>query len=218
MAINPTARHPLLAREGWVHIALSLIAAAAVHYFFGPIWAAPLWVVVVFMLQFFRDPHRSIPAEPLGIICPADGKVIKVDEVHDPYLDRPARRISVFMNVFNVHANRSPIEGKVMERWYHKGQFFNASLDKASEHNERNALWIKTDEGDNITVVQIAGLVARRILCYKQPGERIGQGERYGFIRFGSRVDLYLPTTAQVKVSLGDKVKNGSDVLATLVH
>ncbi|MBE9515823.1 MAG: phosphatidylserine decarboxylase [Proteobacteria bacterium] len=216
--MNPTALHPILAREGWVHIALSLIAAGAVHYYYGPLWAAPLWLVVVFMLQFFRDPSRAIPAEPLGLICPADGRVIKVDEVNDPYLNRPAKRISVFMNVFNVHANRSPIEGKIMERWYHKGQFFNASLDKASEHNERNALWIKTDEGDDITVVQVAGLIARRILCYKQPGERIGQGERYGFIRFGSRVDLYLPLTTQVKVSLGDKVKSGTDVLATLVH
>ncbi|MDH5632714.1 MAG: phosphatidylserine decarboxylase [Gammaproteobacteria bacterium] len=218
MAINPTARHPILAREGWVHIVLSLLAAGGVQYYFGTVAAAPLWVAVLFMLQFFRDPHRKVPAEPLGIICPADGKVIKVDEVQDPYLDRPAKRISVFMNVFNVHANRSPIEGKVAERWYHKGQFFNAALDKASEQNERNALWIQTDEGDDITVVQVAGLIARRILCYKQPGDRVGQGERYGFIRFGSRVDLYLPLTAQVKVSLGDKVKSGTDILAMLVH
>lgn len=213
-----TTRYPLLAREGWWHIAFALIAAIVVHYYFGWLWASPLWVVVVFVLQFFRDPPRTIPSDPLGLVCPADGRVIKVDEVEDPYLKRPARRVSIFMNVFNVHSNRAPIEGKVKERWYHRGKFFNASLDKAAEQNERNALWIQTDEGDDITVVQVAGLVARRILCYKQPGERIGQGERYGFIRFGSRVDVYFSRNSQVKVSLGDKVKGGSDLLAVLVH
>lgn len=213
-----TSRHPLLAPEGWWHIAISLIVASAVHYYFGWPWATPLWVVVLFVLQFFRDPPRIIPAEPLGLVCPADGRVIKVDEVEDPYLKRPARRVSIFMNVFNVHSNRAPIEGKVKERWYHQGKYFNASLDKASEQNERNALWIQTDEGDDIVVVQVAGLIARRILCYKQPGERIGQGERYGFIRFGSRVDVYFSRDSRVKVSLGDKVKGGSDLLAILVH
>ncbi|MDX1488448.1 MAG: phosphatidylserine decarboxylase, partial [Acidiferrobacterales bacterium] len=129
-----------------------------------------------------------------------------------------AKRISVFMNAFNVHVNRSPTEGKVVERWYHPGRFFNASLDKASYENERNALWIQTDEGDDIVVVQVAGLVARRILCDKQPGERIAQGERYGFIRFGSRVDTYLPANSQVTVGLGEKVKAGSDIIAYLVR
>jgi len=178
----------------------------------------PLWVLAILILQFFRDPVRKIPAEPLGIVCPADGRIIVVDEVEDPYLKRPAKRISVFMNIFNVHSNRSPIEGKIMERWYNKGKFFNASLDKAAEQNERNAIWIQTDEGDDVVSVQVAGLVARRILCYVQPGERIGQGERYGFIRYGSRVDLYLPTSSQINVALGDKVKSGRDILAFLVH
>ena len=199
-------------------IILSVSAAAAVHYYFGWVWAAPLWVLAILILQFFRDPLRKIPAEPLGIVCPADGRVIAVDEVQDPYLKRPAKRISVFMNIFNVHSNRSPIEGKIMERWYNKGKFFNASLVKAAEQNERNAIWIQTDEGDDIVSVQVAGLVARRILCYVQPGERIGQGERYGFIRYGSRVDLYLPTSSQINVALGDKVKSGRDILAFLVH
>lgn len=212
------SRYPLLAREGWWHIFLSVAAAAAVHYYFGQLWALPLWLVVLFIIQFFRDPPRSIPADPLGVICPADGRVIAVGDIHDPYLNRSARRVSVFMNVFNVHSNRSPIEGKVVERWYHRGKFLNAALDKASDENERNALWIRTDEGDEVVVVQVAGLIARRILCYKQPGERIAQGERYGFIRFGSRVDVYLPENSRVLVSLGDKVKGGRDVVAQLVR
>lgn len=211
-------RHPLIAREGWVHVGIVVVAAAAVHYSFGHYWAIPFWLIVLFVGQFFRDPHRKVPAEPLGIICPADGKVIKVDTVEDPYLKRTAQRISIFMNVFNVHANRSPTEGKIKERWYHPGKFFNASFDKASSENERNALWIQTDEKDDVVVVQVAGLLARRILCYVQPGERIGQGERYGFIRFGSRVDVYLPKNSKIQVSLGDKVTSGTDIIAMLIH
>lgn len=211
-------KQPILAREGWAHIAISAAAAAVVHYFIGWVWALPLWLLFVFIVQFFRDPPRTIPAAPLGIVCPADGRVIAVDDVTDPYLKRPAKRISVFMNIFDVHVNRSPTEGKVMERWYTPGRFFNATLDKASSENERNALWIKTDEEDDIVVVQVAGLVARRILCDVQPGERIAQGERYGFIRFGSRVDVYMPTSTQLKSALGDQVKAGSDIIGFLVH
>ncbi len=211
-------RQPILAREGWTHIIVSALAAALVHYSMGWLWALPLWALFILVVQFFRDPPRRIPAIPLGVVCPADGRVIAVDEASDPYLKRPAKRISVFMNIFNVHVNRSPTEGKVMERWYHPGRFLNASLDKASYENERNALWIRTDEGDDIVVVQVAGLVARRILCDKQPGERIAQGERYGFIRFGSRVDTYVPVNSQLNVELGNKVKAGTDIIAYLVH
>jgi phosphatidylserine decarboxylase len=150
------------------------------------------------------------------VVCPADGRVIKVDEVEDPYLQRPAKRVSVFMNVFNVHSNRIPVAGLIKERWYHPGSFLNAALDKAARDNERNALWIKTKAGEDVVVVQVAGLLARRILCYVEPGRQVGLGERYGFIRFGSRVDVYLPTTAQVKVALGDKVHGACDVLAEL--
>ena len=208
--------YPILAREGRWHIALAAGAAVAVHYFAGPAWAAPFWVVLVFILQFFRDPPRQILDAPDAIICPADGKVIALGVVEDPYLKRPARRVSVFMNVFNVHSNRSPVAGKIMERWYRPGKFVNAALDKASLDNERNALWIRTDGGQDVVVVQVAGLIARRILCYVQPGERIARGERYGFIRFGSRVDVYLPLEARLEVSLGDSVKGAADVIARL--
>jgi phosphatidylserine decarboxylase len=209
-------RYPILAREGRWHMVLAACLAVAVHYFAGPWWAAPFWIVLVFNLQFFRDPPRRIPDDPDAIICPADGKVIKLGEVDDPYLKRRAKRVSVFMNVFNVHSNRSPVAGKIMERWYQPGKFFNAALDKAAIENERNALWIRTDGGQDVVVVQVAGLIARRILCYVQPGERITRGERYGFIRFGSRVDVYLPLEARFEVSLGDSTQGASDVIARL--
>jgi len=211
-------RYPLIAREGWVHIVLAVTAAAAVHLFAGGLWAAPLWLLVLFVLQFFRDPPRAISVDPNTIVCPADGRVVAVGDVEDPYLKRPAKRVSVFMNVFNVHSNRSPVEGKVRERWYHHGSFFNAVLDKASIENERNALWIRTEKGVDIVVVQVAGLIARRILCYVQPGERVGQGQRYGFIRFGSRVDVYFPPDSRIDVALGDRVKGGRDIIAHLAH
>ena len=210
------AKYPLLAREGRWHIALAAGAAVVVHVVAGSVWAAPFWIVLVFILQFFRDPPRIIPDAPDAVICPADGKVIALGEVEDPYLKRPARRVSVFMNVFNVHSNRSPVAGKIMERWYSPGKFINAALDKASLANERNALWIRTDAGQDIVVVQVAGLIARRILCYVQPGAQIARGERYGFIRFGSRVDVYLPLNTQFEVALGDKVKGASDVIARI--
>lgn len=210
------SRYPILAREGWWHTAIIVGVAGVVHYFAGVLWALPLWVLSIFVIQFFRDPPRQVPANVRGIAAPADGRVIAVGDVEDPYLKRPAKRISIFMNVFNVHSNRSPVGGKIMERWYRPGSFLNAALDKASRENERNALWVKTDEGDDVVFVQVAGLVARRILCYVQPGGRIGQGERYGFIRFGSRVDVYLPPASRIEVALGDKVKGGLDIIAVL--
>jgi len=209
---------PLLAREGWVHISVAVLAAALVHYFAGAWWALPLWLLALFVLQFFRDPTRRIPTEPLGVICPADGRVVYVGPAHDPYLKRDAVKVSVFMNVFNVHSNRAPVSGKVMERWYHKGRFVNAVLDKASEENERNALWIRTDAGTDVVCVQVAGLIARRIMCYVQPGDQVEAGERYGFIRFGSRVDVYLPADSRALTSLGDRPHAGTDIIAQLVR
>lgn len=208
--------HPLLAREGWPHIGIILALAVAVQVYAGLAWAAPLWVLTVFVVQFFRDPIRYIPLTPGSVICPADGRVIAIGDVDDPYLKRPAVRVSVFMNVFNVHSNRMPVTGMVQERRYAPGRFVNAALDKASESNERNALWIKAEGEHDVVVVQVAGLIARRILCYVEPGDSVERGERYGFIRFGSRVDLYLPMGSKLNVALGDKVKAGSDIVAYL--
>lgn len=213
---SANGRHPLLAREGWPHVSIVVVAAALVHASVGGWWALPLWVVAVFVVQFFRDPPRRIAAVPRGLVAPADGKVIALGEAFDPYLKRQARRISIFMNVFNVHSNRIPYSGKIMERWYSQGAFLNAALDKASEQNERNALWIRTDSGEDIVVVQVAGLVARRILCYVDVGQRVTAGQRYGFIRFGSRVDVYLPLKSRFQAALGDKTCAASDVIAVL--
>ncbi len=208
--------HPIIAREGWAYLALSIVAAAAVHAYAGFAWALPLWAVAFFVLQFFRDPARVVPADPRAVISAADGRVVAVERTSDPYLEREALRISVFMNVFNAHSNRSPVDGQVVRTWYFAGRFFNAALSKASLENERSALWIKTASGHDVTVVQVAGLIARRIFCYAKSGQSIARGERFGFIRFGSRVDVYLPLDAVPKATVGDKVYATTTVLAML--
>jgi phosphatidylserine decarboxylase len=206
--------HPIIAREGWPFVAFSFFIAFAASVGFGFWFALPFWLIALFVLQFFRDPPRELPSNPNAIVSPADGRIVFVGKARDPYLHRDALKISVFMNVFNVHSNRSPVDGVIQNVWYHPGQFVNAALDKASEQNERNALWIKTNAGNDVTCVQVAGLVARRILCYVGKGDQLSRGQRYGFIRFGSRVDLYLPVDTYAKISIGDKVYATSTVLA----
>lgn len=207
--------HPIIAREGWPHVLVVLGVALLATWLLGW-WSLIFWVLLVFVLQFFRDPSRSITGAPESVLSPADGRVVFVGPARDPYLQRDALKVSVFMNVFNVHSNRSPSTGTVQRVWYNAGSFLNAALDKASAENERNALHIRTDTGVDITCVQIAGLVARRIICYMKGGEHLTAGQRYGFIRFGSRVDVYLPTDAQPRVTIGDKTTAGISVLAQL--
>lgn len=205
--------HPIIAREGWPFLAIAFIVSIAATLWCAW-WSIPLWIITLFILQFFRDPPRQLPEQANAVIAPADGRIVVVGKAYDDYLKRDALKISVFMNVFNVHSNRSPVNGTVEKRWYHEGKFFNAALDKASLENERNALSIKTTDGHDVTCVQIAGLIARRILCYVDAGSKLNKGQRYGFIRFGSRVDVYLPLTATPKVTLGEKVSAGSTILA----
>ena len=207
--------HPILGREGWPFIAIALIFSVAASLWCA-VWSIPLWIITIFIVQFFRDPPRAVPQQDGIITSAADGKVIVVEKAYDEYLKREALKISVFMNVFNVHSNRSPVDGTVQQVWYNRGRFFNAALAKASLENERCALWLKTKNNDDVTCVQIAGLIARRILCYVDQGDMLRKGQRYGFIRFGSRVDIYLPLTAKVKVSLGEKVSAGATILAEL--
>ena len=206
--------HPVIAREGWPFLAASVAAALAVGWLVGWAWSAPLWVWTAFVLQFFRDPARPIPGTAKDVLSPADGRIVAIQTTRDPYVDREALKISVFMNVFNVHSNRSPVDGEVKGRWYHAGSFLNAALDKASLENERNAIWLRTPDGQDVTSVQVAGLIARRILCYVEPGATLKRGERYGFIRFGSRVDVYLDPAAKPRVAVGDVVAATSTILA----
>ena len=208
--------HPIIAREGWPFLAAGVAAALAAGWLAGWWWSVPVWLAVAFVVQFFRDPPRAIPGGERTVVSPADGRIVAVETAEDPYLKRPATKVSVFMNVFNVHSNRSPVDGEVKQSWYNRGAFVNAALDKASVENERSALWLRADAGADVTCVQIAGLIARRILCYAKAGDRLRRGDRFGFIRFGSRVDVYLPGDARVKVALGEKVRASSTVLAEL--
>jgi phosphatidylserine decarboxylase len=208
--------HPIIAREGWPFLALAMALAALASYFAGFAWASPLWLVALFVLQFFRDPQRNAPQGEYLVIAPADGRIVAVEQTEDPYRKCAAIKVSVFMNVFNVHSNRSPVDGTVTEVRYFPGKFVNADLDKASLENERNAVLLKTPSGVELSCVQVAGLIARRILCYVKAGDQLTRGQRYGFIRFGSRVDVYLPTSSKVKVALGDKTRAGETVLAEL--
>src|SRR5215471_18301524 len=147
--------HPFFAREGWPHIAIALVLALIATATLGG-WSILFWALLVFVLQFFRDPQREVPSQEGVVVSPADGRVLLVQKARDPYLDRDALKISVFMNVFNVHSNRSPVAGLIREHWYHGGKYFNAALDKSSDENERMALWIRTAEGIDVTCVQIA--------------------------------------------------------------
>jgi phosphatidylserine decarboxylase len=208
--------HPLIAREGWPFVLGALAVALILSLAGWWLLAVLAWIAVAFVVQFFRDPPRAIPGEPNAVLSAADGRVVKVGRARDPYLDRDALMISVFMNVFNVHSNRSPVDAEVTQVWYHPGAFVNAELDKASEDNERNALRLVTASGADVTCVQVAGLLARRILCYVGAGDRLARGERYGFIRFGSRVDLYLPADAVPRARVGDKVYATTSIVAEL--
>jgi phosphatidylserine decarboxylase len=205
--------HPIIAREGWPFLAISVIVALIASVTLGA-WSLPFWLIALFVLQFFRDPGRLIPLDPKAVLSPADGRIVVVAKAHDPYANREALKISVFMNVFNVHSNRAPVDGKIEKVEYFPGKFVNADLDKASIENERNALVITASNGETVTCVQVAGLIARRILCYVNASDVLARGQRYGFIRFGSRVDVYLPLTARPLVVVGDKVSATETILA----
>jgi phosphatidylserine decarboxylase len=207
--------HPIIAREGWPFLAIALALAIGATVWCA-VWSIPLWIIALFVLQFFRDPARAVPQDEGAVLSPVDGRIVAVERVQDVYAKRDAIKVSVFMNVFNVHSQRSPVNGMVEHVEYFPGKFVNADLDKASSENERNAVVIKTADGEIVTAVQVAGLIARRILCYVKPGDPLHRGQRYGFIRFGSRVDVYLPLNASIKVAIGDKVSGTTTILAIL--
>lgn len=209
--------YPIIAKEGWLFIIISSFISTYVSYV-NVIASIPFWIISIFIIQFFRDPPRKISTKKNVVVSGADGKVIAIDETIDPYQKKKSIKVSVFMNVFNVHSNKAPIDGIILKKIYFSGKFLNAALSKASLENERCAIIIqaKKNPKQTITCVQIAGLIARRILCYKKTGDSVSRGERYGFIKFGSRVDLYLPLKTSIRVQVGQKVKNGESIIAEL--
>ncbi len=175
-------------------------------------------VLTVFTIYFFRDPNRLIHAEEKTVLTPADGRIIDIRHLNDGKnpLGEPAIKVSIFMSIFSVHVNRVPIRGRILNIDYHPGKFFSANLDKASEQNENNSVTLQTDQGHKIVFVQIAGLVARRIVCWIKTGDRVGSGQRCGLIRFGSRLDVYIPKGTRLLGSMHQKVKAGETKLGYL--
>ena len=207
--------------EGWKFAGILFVSSIILFYLSASILIALIgFFLTFFVLWFFRDPKRNTPQDENLIISSADGKVCLIDEAYPPeelpIESQKMKRICVFMNVFNVHVNRSPVQGNVDHIVYKEGKFLNASLDKASDKNERSSLVLNTQNGTKIIVVQIAGLIARRILSFISPNMLLNQGERFGLIRFGSRVDIYLPLDAVEKCKVGDKVVAGESILASL--
>lgn len=203
-----------IAVQGYPFIVVGLAATAL----FGFLRYPPGWILfgllTLFVASFFRDPERRVPEGEKTLLAPADGKVILVEEKEaTPFSSQKAIRVSIFMSVFNCHINRIPTSGVVREIVYTPGAFLAADRDQASDRNERNALLLLTDEGEEIGVVQIAGLIARRIVCWVKPGQRLHRGERIGLIRFGSRVDLYLPPSVRIRVRRGERVKGGLTII-----
>lgn len=207
---------PLFIRSHRLVSSLLLAMLLLLALLIGDEWAL-LMLAASALLAFvaWRDAPRSVPTLAGAVLAPADGRVVRIDKARDPYADRDALRISVFMNVFDGHANRASVDGVIRQVQYFPGALVNPDLDVASRRNERNAVVIES-HGQLVTLVQVAGLVARRILCHVKPGDTLTRGQRYGGIRFGSRVDIYLPPHAIPKVAPGERVSATTTILATL--
>lgn len=203
------AGYPVIFAMGFITVVLVLLELATL--------AIAALVFTLFCCWFFRDPDRLVPNIDNAIVSPADGRVISVETLDNSrFSDDNCIKISIFMSVFNVHVNRIPYNGVVTKINYYPGKFFSANLDKASKHNEHNVVFVETTNGPVIYFVQIAGLIARRIICMVQEGDAVGKGQRYGMICFGSRLDVYLPADSKPNVTVGNKVKAGSSTLAFL--
>ena len=203
--------------EGYKFFLVFILLSSLLGVFYFPLGILG-FLLTVFVLWFFRDPERAVPSSEAGIISPADGIICKIEKTLPPKEVKSSEellKISVFMNVFNVHVNRAPVAGNIKDIIYVPGKFINASLDKASEDNERNILVLENNKNEEIIVVQIAGLIARRILSFVNLFDSLKIGERFGLIRFGSRVDVYLPSNYDAKVKLGQKVIAGESIIAS---
>ena len=206
-----------IVKEG-IPFIIPLGVVTLIAFFSGFTWVTVLFFLsTLFVVWFFRNPERTIPDNPLQLISPADGKVIRIEEVaSEERSGRSFLKISIFMNVFNVHVNRIPYSGEVFAIRYKPGKFLSANLDKASALNERNTVMIRTDDGREIMTVQIAGLIARRIVCWLKESAKVKKGERFGLIRFGSRVEVFLPLGSILLVKIGDKVRAGETPIGEL--
>ena len=206
-----------IAQEGYPFILISLVLTVLISFFCIYLLIILMTAITFFVVWFFRNPERSFQDEEKLVISPADGKVIKIENVDmKGTIAGKFKKISIFMNVFSVHVNRAPYPGKIEKINYHEGKFLSANLDKASLDNERNEVMIRTADGRALWAVQIAGFIARRIVCWVNVGTQVEKGERFGLIRFGSRVDVYLPEDSKISVKLGDKVRAGISTLGYL--
>jgi phosphatidylserine decarboxylase len=206
-----------VAKEGYPFIGFAVFSTMVLALLGLPAATAISFVAATFILCFFRDPERFVPAGDDAIVSPADGKVISVEKVQEnPFTATEAHKISIFMNVFNVHVNRNPCGGRVEKVVHKPGKFYSADSARGALENEYCATVISTPHGRTLAVVQIAGLIARRIVCWLEPGDDVTRGSRFGLIRFGSRVDLYLPLETEVLVNKGDKVRAGETILGYL--
>ena len=206
-----------VAKAGYPIICAAAFATAVLALLEFAVLALAGLLATFFVCYFFRDPDRVIPNGDGAVVSPADGKVVSVKTLNSsPFFEGTCEKISIFMSVFNVHVNRIPHEGRITKINYHPGKFFSANLDKASSHNEHNAVFMETETGKKMCMVQIAGLIARRIICQVGEGDRLDRGQRFGLICFGSRVDVYLPSGTDLKVMTGDKLKAGTSVIGYL--
>ena len=204
-----------IAKDGYVFI-FPLAVLTGIFWALSWFWVTGLFVgLFLFVTWFFRDPERSIPEDPNAIVSPGDGKIVEIISEKDPLLDEAYTRVSIFLNVFNVHVNRVPISGKIQATRYNPGKFFNAASHKASLDNEQSAILLNNGHV-TILVKQIAGLIARRIVCWAKEGDEYQRGQRFGLIRFGSRVDIFLPEGTDIKVEIGDIVSGGSSIIGYL--
>jgi len=214
---EPMDKRPMalpIAKEGYPFI-IPTAMATLLFVSLGWVYFTGIFCVITFfVISFFRNPTRTIPSSEGGIVSPADGKILEIERhLENHLLNRETVKISIFMSLFNVHVNRSPITGRVMKKVYRPGKFFAANTDKSSLLNERNVLLLCSRDGFEVLFIQIAGIIARRIVCYPQKGDLLKKGQVFGMIRFGSRVEIYLPPSVDIRVRVGDRVKAGKTIL-----
>lgn len=206
-----------VAKEGYPFIGLVAFCTLLLALLDFPVAAGLAFILTIFVLGFFRDPERLCPEQEDALVSPADGKIIIIEKIADSrFTESDALKVSIFMNVFNVHVNRAPCSGTVDRVFYKPGKFYSADSEKGGLENEYCTCVVTAANGKKIAFVQVAGLIARRIVCWLEPGDRVARGKRFGLIRFGSRVDLYLPVETDIAVKIGDKVRAGESILGYL--